>query len=140
MASIAIMVGGAIVSALAFSGSNFLFSKLSGVGGAERERHDKAIEQLQAARDEWSRRQTERLDWINKEMRRQGHAVRTFRDVDEAIRQYNLIANNTRRLSLDPEPKLSDFYEPSPEQRDREMAFVVLGLGATTAAAHYMLK
>ena len=136
------MVGGAVVSALAFSGSNFLFSKLAGDGGAaaERERHDKAIEQLQAARDEWSRKRTKRLDWINEEMRRQGHAVRTFHDVDEAMRQYSLITNGTRMPSLGPEPKLSDFYEPSPEQRDREMAFVVLGLGATVAAAHFMMN
>ena len=104
MASVAMMVGGAVVSALAFSGSNFLFSRLAGDGGAaaERERHDLAIEQLQAARDEWSRRRTKRLDWINEEMRWQGHAVRTFHDVDEAMRQYNLITNNTRRLTLDP--------------------------------------
>ena len=110
------MVGGAIVSTLAFSGSNFLFSKLSGDGGAgaERERHDKAIEQLQAARDEWSRRRTKRLDWINEEMRRQGHAVRTFHDVDEAMRQYSLLVGGPRMSPLGPEPMLSDFYSPSP--------------------------
>ena len=64
----------------------------------------------------------------------------TFSDVDEAIRQYNLVVGSGSRIALEPEPKLSDFYEPSPEQRDREMAFVVLGLGATVAAAHFMLK
>ena len=62
----------------------------------------------------------ERLDWINEELRRQGHAVRTFRDVDEAIRQYNLVvgAGSGSRIALEPKPKLSDFYLPSPEQRD----------------------
>lgn len=139
--AVAMMIGGAIVNALAFTGSNFLFSSLRGSGvDEERKRHDKAVEQLQAARDEWSRRRAERLDWINQEMRRQGHAVQTFHDVDEAMRQYNLTTNNALRLSLEPEPKLSDFYEPSPEQRDRESAFIILGLGATTAAAYYLLK
>ena len=49
----------------------------------ERKRHDKAVEQLQAAQSKWSRKRAERLDFINEELRRQGHAVHTFRDVDE---------------------------------------------------------
>ena len=47
MASIAMMIGGAVVNAMAFSGSSFLFSSMSG-GAAERKRHDLAIERLQA--------------------------------------------------------------------------------------------
>ena len=134
------LVGGALVNALAFSGSNFLFSSLSG-SDEERKRHDKALEQLQAAQAEWSRKRAERLDWINEELRRQGHAVHTFRDVDEAIRQYNLItAGSGVELAHKPEPKLSDFYQPSPEQRDREIAFVVVGLGATSVAAYMLTK
>ena len=45
MASIAMLVGGALVNALAFTGSNVLFSKLgkSDAAGEERKRHDKAI-------------------------------------------------------------------------------------------------
>ena len=140
MASIALLVGGALVNALAFSGSNFLFSKLRGKGvDEERKRHDKAVEQLQAARDEWSRKRTKHLDWINGELRRQGHAMQTFRDVDGAIRQYNLVSNKTFTLGLEPEPELSDFYLPSPEQRDREIAFVVVGLGATGLAAYMLI-
>ena len=140
MASIAMLVGGALVNALAFSGSNFLFSKLgnSDAAGEERKRHDKAVEQLQAAQTAWSRKRTERLDWINEDLRRQGHAARTFRDVDEAIRQYNLISGPLE--PIEPEPKLSDFYLPSPEQRDREIAFVVMGLGATTFVVYMLAK
>ena len=33
---------------------------------------------------------------------------------------------------LGPVPKLSDFYVPSTSQRNREIAFVVLGMAATT--------
>ena len=83
MASVAMLVGGALVNALAFSGPNYLFSMLKGSGvDAERKCHDKAVEQLRAAQAEWSPRRTERLDWINEELRRQNHAVQTFRDVD----------------------------------------------------------
>ena len=47
MASLAMVIGGAAINALAFSGTNFLFSTLSNHGTAERERHDLAIEKLQ---------------------------------------------------------------------------------------------
>ena len=97
----------------------------------------KPVEQLQAAQTAWSRKRTARLDWINEDLRRQGHAVRTFRDVDEAIRQYNLISGPLE--PMEPEPELSDFYLPSPEQRDRETTFVVMGLGSHLRFAAYLL-
>ena len=141
MATLAMLVGGAVVNALALSGSNFLFSMLRDPGAdEERKRHDKAVEQLQAAQAEWSRKRAERLDWINEELRRQGHAVRTFRDVDEAIRQYNLVAGSGSHVGLEPQPTLSDFYQPSPEQRDREIAFVIMGLGATSLVAFMLTR
>ena len=88
MASVVMLVGGVLVNALAFSGSNYLFSMLrrSGVD-EERKHHNKAVEQLQAAQANWSRRRTERLDWINEELRRQNYAVQTFRDANAAIRK-----------------------------------------------------
>ena len=48
MASIGFLIGGALVNALAFTGSNYLFSSLSKESiDKERKRHDKAIEDLQ---------------------------------------------------------------------------------------------
>ena len=89
MASIAMMAGGAIVNALAFSGSNYLFSKLDKEDTAEEQkRHDKAMEQLQTAQAEWSQKRTERLDWINKKLREQYQAVQDFHDADAAWREY----------------------------------------------------
>ena len=47
MASTAMMIGGALVNALAFTGSNFLFGQLSKDHvDAERKRHDLALEKL----------------------------------------------------------------------------------------------
>ena len=136
MASVAMLVGGALINALAFSGSNYLFSMLRSSGvDEERQRHDKAVEQLQAAQARWSRKRTERLDWINEELRRQGHAVQTFRDVDAAIREYAHVTGKTLD-PLGPEPQLSDFYTPSSDQKDREIAFVVLGMAATGLVAY----
>ena len=49
--AVATMIGGAVMNALAFTGDNFLFSKLDRSNDAEkeRERHDLAVERLEAA-------------------------------------------------------------------------------------------
>ena len=134
------LLGGAAVNALAFSGSNYLLSMLRSSGlDEERKRHDKAVEQLQAAQAEWSKQRTERLDWINEELRCQGHAVQTFHDVDMAIREYARVTGQNLGL-LDPEPQLPDFYTPSNGQKDREIAFIVLGMAATGLVAYKISK
>ena len=47
MASCAMLVGGALVNALAFTGSSYSFSMLRSSGvDEERKRHDEAVEQL----------------------------------------------------------------------------------------------
>ena len=68
MASIEIMISGAIINALAFSRSNFLFSSLSkeSING-EQKTHDKAIEDMQRAQIEWTKKRQEQLDYINNE-------------------------------------------------------------------------
>jgi hypothetical protein len=135
MASLALMVGGAIVNALAFSGSNYLFSSL---GKGERERHDKAVEELQSAQIKWSRKRTQRIDWINEELRRQGHALSNFQDVDAAMREYYLVTKKVLP-PMEPEPKLYNFYVPSEAQKDREIAFIILGMGAVFGIAYKLL-
>ena len=134
MASIAMLLGGAAVNALAFSGSNYLFSMLRSSGVDEERKR-----QLQAAHEQWSKQRTERLDWINEELRRQNHAVQTFHDVDAVIREYARVAGHNLD-SLGPEPQLSDFYMPSGDQKNREIASVVVGMAATGLVAYKLAK
>ena len=48
LASVAMLIGGALANALAFTGSSYLFHRLSKDSiDAERKRHDAAIEKLQ---------------------------------------------------------------------------------------------
>ena len=48
------LIGGALANALAFTGSSYLFHRLSKDGiDAKRKRHDLAIEKLQKAQIEW---------------------------------------------------------------------------------------
>ena len=69
MASIAMMIGGAVLNAAAFTGGNYLAKCLAGDSGKaaleEKTRHDKALEAYQSAIAKYSRRQTRLLDWIN---------------------------------------------------------------------------
>ena len=65
MASAVMIVGGAVVNALAFSGSNYLFSKLNNNNDEERKRHDKALEDLAKARDEYEKKRLALIDYAN---------------------------------------------------------------------------
>ena len=72
----------------------------------------------------------QRLDFINGEMQKEDHAVRTFDDIDQAMKQYYYITGKSLD-PLPPEPKLNDFYIPSSNQQDREIVFIVLGMAVT---------
>ena len=70
------------INALAFSGSNFLFSILSEESiEKERKRHNKAIEDMQRAQIEWAKKRQERLDYINNETMKEYKAERRFTDL-----------------------------------------------------------
>ena len=91
--AVAMMLGGAVVNALAFSGSNYLFSHMGSDAGEERERHDKAMEQLEAATTAWNKKRTERLDFINEQLKKEHHALGEFDDAEMAMKQYYYITN-----------------------------------------------
>ena len=133
MASIGFLVGGALINALAFSGSNFLFSRLSRESiDTERKRHDKAIEDLQRAQINWAKKRQERLDYINSEIVKEHKAEKRFADLNSAMQEYFIVTG--RQLEpLPPKPVLSDFYMPSEDHHNRELAFIfisMVGIGA----------
>ena len=88
MASVLFTIGDALVNALAFSGTNFVFSRLTYHGVEERKRHDLALEKLQRARDEWNRDRMKHLDFINKRLREENEAKTYINNVDEALLEY----------------------------------------------------
>ena len=70
MTSVAMLIGGASVNALAFTGSSYLFHRQSKESvNAKRKRHDAAIEALQAAQIEWVHKWQQRIDFINNQLR-----------------------------------------------------------------------
>ena len=133
MASVGFLIGGALINALAFRGSNFLFSSLSKESiDKERKRHDEAIEDLQQAQIEWAKKRQERLDYINNEIVKERKAEKRFMDLNSAMQLYFLVTG--RQLEpLPPKPVLSDFYVPSEDHHNQELAFITLsmiGIGA----------
>ena len=128
--AIAMMIGGAITNALAFTGGNYLFSHMGSNSDEERERHDKAMEQLEAAQADWNKKRTQRLDFINEQLQKERHSEQTFEDVDDAMKEYYYVTKQ-QLPALPPKPELSDFYTPSEDQKNREIAFVVGGMVLT---------
>ena len=120
------MAGGAIVNALAFTGSSFLFSKLS-KNDEERVRHDKAVEKMQKDQVEWSKKRQERIDFINNILIEQRKAETKFKEIDDAMREYSLYFKPLPPLPQ--KPKLEDYYTPSENQQYGELVFIAVSMG-----------
>ena len=82
MASVAMLIGGALANALAFTGSSYLFHRLSADNiDAERKRHDVATEVIQKAQIEWTHNRQQRIDFIYKQLRLEGK----FTELNDAM-------------------------------------------------------
>ena len=73
MATLAIMVGGAVLNAATFIGGNYLAKALSGDSGQaaldEKKGHDLALEKYQRDYAQYQKDPTQLLDWIAKQDR-----------------------------------------------------------------------
>ena len=142
MASIAIMIGGAVLNAAAFTGGNYLVKYIAGDSGqaalAEKTRHDKALEAYQAAMETYTHEPTQLLDWIetNREIKAQGN--QNFTNTDYTFKLYNQ-AHPDYKLTLPTAPKFSDMYQPSELQKQGELLFVGGGTLARGYAAFRFL-
>ena len=110
------LIGGALANALAFTGSSYLFHRLSADNiVAERKRHDAAIEALPKVQIEWTPKCQQRIDFINNQLRLERKAETKFTELNEAMREYHEVFGH----ELPPLPResvLSDFYTPTDDQ------------------------
>ena len=87
---------------------------------------------MQRAQIEWAKKRQERLDYINNQIMKQCKAEKRFMDLNSAMKQCFLVTG--RQLEpLPPKPVLSNFYVPSEDHHNRELAFITLsmvGIGA----------
>ena len=137
MASVMMLIGGALANALAFTGSSYLFHRLSADNiDAERKKHDAATEALQKAQIEWTHKCQQRINFINNQLRLERKAKTKFTELNDAIREYHEVFGH----KLPPMPRelvLSAFYTPSDEQHYRELGFIALSMIGIGGVLYY---
>ena len=80
MASALFTLAGAVGNALAFSSTNFVFSRFTDHDAKECKEHDLALRKLKRARDEWNRDRMKCLE--------RNEARSYIKNVDEAMLEY----------------------------------------------------
>ena len=96
-----------------------------------KKRHDKALAKYQKDYAQYQKDRTELLDWIAEQDREKDKAIHDFQDTDEALALYN--QTHRAKVALLKEPGFSDYYKPSPQQKNGELLFI----GAGTLALGY---
>ena len=117
MASIAIMIGGALINVAAFVGGSHLAKYLSGDQNSaeeEKKRHDFAVEEYQSAYEKYQENRTKIVNWIATNDRVKEQPKQNFVDTDYALKLYNKVHNQELDLR---EPQLSDFYKLRVQQK-----------------------
>ena len=136
------LIGGELANALAFTGSSYLFHRLSVDNiDAERKRHDAAIEALQKAQIEWTHKCQQRIDFINNQLRLERKAETKFTELNDAMREYHEVFGHELSRALPPlprEPVLSDFYTQTDEQHYRELGFIALSMIGIGGVLYYL--
>ena len=138
MASIALMIGGAIINATTFVGGSYLAKYLSGSSDSDEEnkRHDLAVEKYQKKYEEYEENRAKLNDWIMTNDRIKDEAKENFKNTDYALKLYNKIHQDDLSLR---EPQFSDFYQPSAQQKQGEIIYVGASALAIGFAASYFI-
>ena len=138
MASVAMLIRGALANALAFTGSSYLFHRLSKESiDAKRERHNASLEKLQATQIEWAHKRQQRINFNNNQLRLERKAETKFTELNNAMREYHEVFGH-ELPPLPREPVLSDFYTPTDEQHYRELGFIALSMIGIGGVLYYL--
>ena len=127
MASIAIMLGGAVLNASTFIGGSYLAKYLSGSKtDQERRRHDKALEKYQKDYAKYQENRQKLLNWQEQNRHEDAIASQNFENTDEALKLYNKF-HPDENMQIN-EPVFSDYYRPLKDQKIGEMVYVSGGM------------
>ena len=131
MASIAIMIGGAVLNATTFVGGSYLAKYLSGSNSdAERKRHDLALEKYEKDYQVWQKSRQRVMDWYSTRRDKEDIAARDLSNTDEALKLYNRVheAVDQPQITLGKEANFNDYYKPSSSQKTGEIVYVSAGM------------
>ena len=132
------LIGGALANALAYTGSSYLFHRLSADNiDAQKKRHDAAIEAFQKVQIEWADKCQQRTDFINNQLRLQRKTETKFTELYDAMREYHEVFGH-ELPPLPREPVLSHFYTPTDEQHYRELGFIALSMIGIGRVLYYL--
>ena len=107
------LIGGALANTLAFTGSSYLFHRLSKEStDAKRKRNDAAMEKLQAAQIKWAHKRQQRIDFINNQLRLEQASETKFTELNNVMREYHEVFGH-ELPSLPQEPVLSNYCTPT---------------------------
>jgi len=129
MATIALMLGGAVLNATAFIGGSYLAKTLSG-DDTERIRHDKALEKYQQDMGEWQKQQKLYQNWLDQQYVNKKQADENLQSTDQAFILYNK-AHPSETLKLQNKPNFKNYYSPSEKQKKYELLYVGGGMLGT---------
>ena len=142
MASIAIMIGGAILNATTFVGGSYLAKYMSGSNiDAERKRHDLALEKYEKDYQIWRKSRQRVMDWYSQRRDKEDIAARDMSNTDEALKLYNRVheAVDQPQITLGKEPDFGNYYKPSSSQKTGEIVYVSAGmLGVVYLASKFL--
>ena len=97
----------------------------------EKKRHDLALEKYERDYAQYQKDRTQLLDWVAQQDREKDKAFHDFKDTDAALALYD--QTHQAKVAMPQEPKFSDYYKPSPQQKNGELLFI----GASTPALGY---
>ena len=127
MASIAIMLGGAVLNASTFIGGSYLAKYLSGSklikNGGDM---IKPWRDIRGTPPNIRKNRQKLLDWQEQNRHEDAISAQNFENTDEALKLYNKF-HPDENMQIN-EPVFSDYYRPSKEQKIGEMAYVSGGM------------
>ena len=127
------LTGGVLINALAFSGTNFLFHKLS-AGDEERKRHDLALEKYTRDYHTWLENRQNKLDQERKRRLAAQTSEKHMQELDQSMAEY--------AQALDvraPMPKFFQYYHPSEAQKKKDYIGALVAITAISGIAYYVL-
>ena len=130
MASVALLVGGAILNAAAFTGGNYLAKYLSGDSDApekalaEKKRHDLALEKFQKDVQKYREEREAYQDFLHNRNIEKEKALYGLKQTDKNFALYAKFHGGEKPMSR---PRWGDYYQPSEQQKNGELAFIGAG-------------
>ena len=133
MASLLALAGGALINAVAFSGTNYMFHNLSS-SDEERHSHNLKIEIFQKDHNAWIEKRQNNIDAEQKRKRAARTAEDHMRELDASMREYARAWE-----TANPEPKFYQYYHPSEDHKKKDYLGTFVAVAAIGGVAYYVL-